>query len=726
MVLKSPGIAVREVDATIYPATIDSSIVGIVGFADKGPENVATLITSPEQLVKVFGEPNDNLYGQGLIAALEILEATNRIYYVRAASGDTEASTQVPLATCPYVKLVNNTYFGVAPNAPALRLTLNLKENGVSIYNATLTVPATSSLDKPYTTFFEALQSVFGDGTSKGDSVGVALDPTDGGTIVVHGVQAGHKFTLEVTALSGTAGNTPIGVLTYVTGTTNVDPVTGGAFVSPPGSLFESGELPVAGGPLFYTSSCVGYGTQLDKTKINYLVQSLYGGPGYNLGISLKTGEVTGLSVEVDNIVGPWFNIYVNDKGYVNESFRVGFFGDKTFLPQIIKENESDTPLLSEFIKGSLAGVQLFDINALRSVAQKLTDLLGIITNTQINISECLNATFKGPTVYLNPRCIKLLPGTYSMTGGAHALDFDSGDLTTLAGALIGDVSEKTGIYALDDDNLNISMALIPGVTQARVQNALITLAETSQNFIAAVSPPFNITSVQKAVNWMNGKNNSFDRRASINSSYVAVYWPWVQIFNTYSETDIWLDPAVYGIRQMAYTDSVAEPWYAPAGFNRGRLTKPLDTELVLSVGDRDSLYENNINPMVKFFPEGITIFGQKTAKRLPSATDRINVRRLMIQLRKTLLASTRSFIFEPNDALTWEGIKTLVDSILRDIAVRRGIAEYKVLCDSTVNTPLRISRRELWCKIILRPVEAAEYIIFEVNLTNNTSSLGA
>jgi len=713
MVLKSPGIAYREVDATAYPATVDSSIVGIVGFADKGPENKAILITTPEQLINTFGEPNENLQGQGLIAALEILEVTNRVYFVRAASGSVEASSKIPLGVCPHVTFTSayENYFGVATSAPALHLHVILKKNTTDVLNKIFTIPATSSA--PFATQLLAFQSVFGDGTAKGDVVGVAQDPFDN-SFHIFGTIAGPEYVLEVSAASGLTGavlNAASGVSCFYTSALE----------------FTSGALSL--GPTGSASAVSGFGLKLNPSAAHYLVKSLYGGPGYNLGRSLKTGEVTGLSIEVDNIVGPWFNVYVNDKGYENESFRVGFYGDNTFISEVIKESENDTPLNSDFIKASFEGssVSAATLTSLDSPAEELDDLFNGAIISSIPVID----SGYGPTSWenssgLNARFVKLLPGTYSMLGGSNGIAESTDPSASLIATIIGNSAEKKGIYALDDDNLNISMAIVPGLHNAAVQNELITLAETSQNFIAACSPPFGITTAQKAVDWMNGKGTVGDRKAAINSSYVAVYWPHVQIFNTYSEKDVWLDPAIYGVRAMAFTDSTAEPWFAPAGFTRGRLTKPLDTEEILSQGDKDTLYENNINPMVKFFPEGITIFGQKTAKRLPSATDRIGVRRLMIYLRKLLLQSTRAYVFEPNDPITWEAVRTNVEDILRDIASRRGIAESKVICDATVNTPLRVSRREMWCKVILRPVEAAEYIIFEVNLTNNTSSIGA
>ena len=145
----------------------------------------------------------------------------------------------------------------------------------------------------------------------------------------------------------------------------------------------------------------------------------------------------------------------------------------------------------------------------------------------------------------------------------------------------------------------------------------------------------------------------------------------------------------------MAYNDYVSEPWFAPAGFRRGRLTKPAEVEVRLNKGDRDSLYSggNVVNPVVNFSQQGITIFGQRTAQRVPSALDRINVRRLLIQIRKIILAGTRQFVFEPNDEFTWEQVQSVVSEALGDILRRRGIREMRVVCDETTNTPNCLDR---------------------------------
>jgi phage tail sheath protein FI len=146
-----------------------------------------------------------------------------------------------------------------------------------------------------------------------------------------------------------------------------------------------------------------------------------------------------------------------------------------------------------------------------------------------------------------------------------------------------------------------------------------------------------------------------------------------------------------------------------------------------LNQGDRDSLYSggNCVNPIVNFPQQGITIFGQRTTQRSPTALDRINVRRLMIYIRKVIILAAQRFVFEPNDVFTWSQIEGLLNPFLDDIRRRRGISEFRVVCDETVNTPVRIDRNELWTKVIVKPTKTAEILIFEVNLTNQSANLG-
>ena len=130
----------------------------------------------------------------------------------------------------------------------------------------------------------------------------------------------------------------------------------------------------------------------------------------------------------------------------------------------------------------------------------------------------------------------------------------------------------------------------------------------------------------------------------------------------------------------------------------------------------------NVLNPIVNFPQNGIAIFGQRTSQRQPTALDRINVRRMMIYIKKVLLASTQRLVFEPNDQFTWSRVEELCNPLLDDIARRRGITQFKVVCDSSTNTPIRIDRNEMWTKIMIKPTKTAEMLIFELNLTSQSA----
>lgn len=678
----SPSVVFLEKDNSFFPPTIDSSIVGILGFASKGPTDAATLITSPQQLISTFGEPSENIPSQAIEGAIEILEATNKIYFVRAADDSAvNASAAVTIGSCPAVQ-ISAASFGV--NIP-LTLKVQVTDNeGVSKYSTvkTFTITsgtATSSQGQAY-----AIQSLVGDGTIEDDKVGVFYDSTTTSTGYLVGSWAGSGTSMSVSAFSGTAGSTPVSVLQA---------------------------LDYNGSALTVASSVVAYGSTFFTSSLYYHVQSLYPGDGYNLGAKLN-GQVSGNSVEVDAVAGKTVKFSVNQDGVQSELFKVSLVTSGDFVEDVI--NTSITNNTSELIKAELyfSGAAASPA-ALASFVAPVTSLGLTVIGLKDYTGTARNAT--------GTKFPKFIEQTRGLASGDAGYDADD---DTNATTLIGNSASKTGLYALDDDFLNISIACVPGVTNQSVQNALITLAETSQNFIALVSPPIGLATVQDAVDWMNGRGDG--RTAAINSSWASVTWPEVQVFSTYDGKDRWYDPVIFKARAMAYTDSVAQPWFAAAGYRRGRLTKPSDVAVIINEGDQDVLYNSNVNPIRKFTPDGIVIFGQKTAQRLDSLLNRENVRRLMIYLRKTFIQVGKPYVFEPNDEFTWEQVKDVTETALNDIKAERGIREFTVICDETVNTPLRNARNELWCKVKIRPTTAAEIIVFEVNLTNQSTKIGA
>ena len=684
----SPGTYVVETDNSEYPVSVNPSVVGIVGFAEQGPLDKPTLVTSQENLINLFGEPSETIPGQGLEGSIEILEATNSLYFVRAADDSaTDASASITVGACPAVN-VSGLDFGITSS---LTLRLTLSSTAGQIAQKTYSIPAgtlPTGADQA-----AALKKVIG-GSVDGSIFGVGYDLTDADVSsgAIFGGYAGSGFTLKVEATSSTTFDESKGVSALKPYDLNGDPS---------GVLASSVE--VKGATLLAGTETSGFG---------YLVESLYPGAGYNLGTK-EDGSTSGYSFEVQRTGGVANSVQVNRNGFSVESYRGSFTAEGGFWEGLINQGVDNAT--SQYIKANfyLSGAAV-DANFGDNFTDSLsTFVTGTVSGT--GLADDAAGTANGA------RFIKFVEGTYGLAGG------DSGIPTTaddIADTIIGGAAEKKGIYALDDDTLNISMGLTPGLTNQNIQNNLISLAETSQNFLAVVAPPEGLNTPQEAIDWHNGQSN--ERTAAITSNFAAIYWPWVEVFDQFAGKDRYYDPAVWAVRQMCVTDDVADPWFAPAGVIRGRLTKPTDVEVSVNQGDRDSMYSggNVINPIVKFPQQGIMIFGQRTAQRTGSALDRVNVRRMLIIVRKQVLAATRRYVFEPNDATTWEKVQKTLELLLDELKRRRGLVDYKVVCDETTNTPLRVDRNELWAKCILKPTKAAEIVVVELDLRSQSAEL--
>ena len=189
-------------------------------------------------------------------------------------------------------------------------------------------------------------------------------------------------------------------------------------------------------------------------------------------------------------------------------------------------------------------------------------------------------------------------------------------------------------------------------------------------------------------------------------------------------------------IRTILRNDTVAYPWFAPAGTRRGLIdnatnigyVSPVTGEFITiktNIGIRDVLYTNQINPMVFFTGNGLLNYGNKTSFNSSSALDRINVARLVAYIRRQLTLAARPFVFEPNDSLTRQQIAGVIQSLFVDLVAKRGVYDFLVVCDESNNTPARIDRNELWVDVAIEPVKAVEFIYIPVRILN-TGELGS
>jgi hypothetical protein len=322
------------------------------------------------------------------------------------------------------------------------------------------------------------------------------------------------------------------------------------------------------------------------------------------------------------------------------------------------------------------------------------------------------------------------IPGSFNLntfTGSANGIPTDPSYSSELDRAIIGNPAEESGIFAFANPEVyDITLILIPGASSGAVIGQALQMCETRGDVLYIVDSPFGLRA-QQVVDWHNGILYS-DLAQAINSSYGALYHPWLKIFDQFSGQNIFIPPSGHVSSVYARTDKVAEQWFAPAGLNRGHLLTPLDTEVDLTQGERDLMYGfgNAVNPIVNFPQDGITVWGQRTLQRKQSALDRVNVRMLLIYIKKNATVFLRNFIFEPNDKITRAQVVNVSTSFLADIAARRGLQAYNVVCDERNNTAERIDRNELYVAYFLKPTRAAEFIVLSLVVLRTDASFSA
>ena len=202
-----------------------------------------------------------------------------------------------------------------------------------------------------------------------------------------------------------------------------------------------------------------------------------------------------------------------------------------------------------------------------------------------------------------------------------------------------------------------------------------------------------------------------------MDTNYAAVYYPWVKVLDTSRNKPIFVPPSVIVPGAIAASDNIAAEWFAPAGLNRGVLGSVLEAKIRLNQAERDSLYEGKVNPIATFPRTGVCIWGQKTLQTRPTALDRINVRRLLIAVKKFIASSSRYLVFEQNTQATRNRFLNIVNPYLESVQQRQGLYAFRVQMDEGDNTPDVIDRNQLVGAIFLQPAKTAELIVLDFNV---------
>jgi len=259
-----------------------------------------------------------------------------------------------------------------------------------------------------------------------------------------------------------------------------------------------------------------------------------------------------------------------------------------------------------------------------------------------------------------------------------------------------------------DDYQFNvISAPGLNGVDHGTQVNSLVALAQNRTDCLAVI----DLIGYNSSVNQVTTQASSYD------TSYAAAYWPWLQTIDAVTGQTVWAPASTYIPAVYAFTDASADPWFAPAGLVRGALGSVVRAERKLTSGNRDTLYEANVNPIATFPGSGVVVFGQKTLQKRASALDRVNVRRLLIALKSYIVQVSDGLVFEQNTNSTRNNFLAQVNPYLESVQQRQGLYAFKVVMDASNNTPDVIDRNELVGQIYLQPTKTAEFVILDFNV---------
>jgi phage tail sheath protein FI len=298
---------------------------------------------------------------------------------------------------------------------------------------------------------------------------------------------------------------------------------------------------------------------------------------------------------------------------------------------------------------------------------------------------------------------------TDTMKGGAAFYD----DITTAGNTQGLDGGSYTNMVNLlsNSDDYKFNILLTPGLFNSLHTGTVSTIISNTQgrgdNLYVLDLVPYSSTTTAVV-----------GQASAVNNSYAASYWPWCQIQDPATGKNVWVPASTVIAGVYAYNDKVAEPWFAPAGINRGGLGNVIRVEQKLSQTTRDTLYLGKVNPIATFPGTGVVVYGNKTLQTQASALDRVNVRRLLISLKSYIGQVANTIVFEQNTVATRNQFLGQVNPYLESVQQRQGVYAFKVVMNDSNNTPDVIDRNQLVGAIYIQPTKTAEFIYLNFNIT--------
>ena len=656
----SPGVFTRENDQSFITQQPVEVGAAIVGPAVKGPVEIPTLVTSYSEYVNKFG--STFVSGGRVYSYL----TGNSAYNYFQNGGNTLLVTRVTTGSfTPATASIEN---GQLPTGTLSTLTDALL--------ASITINPTDCVDETYT----SVALTGGSGTSAAATVVVSGSTITSITITTAGT--GYVVADSLTIAGGALG----GGSSAATIVLVADDIVGS-----PASSTSFRLKTISEGTIMNSDGTLGSDGQLSTgtdDNVRWEISFADTGSGtFNLLVR-QGNDLTNDKIVLETYAGVSLDPF-------QDNYIAKVIGD---MKQTLVSDADGNKYLE--VTGSYAN---------KSNYVFVDEVLSPTPNFFNNVGNAASDEFKQSIPVVASGSFGTATGDLWNTG-EQALFNEKIDTNT-QGLRAEDYSDVFSLLTNNDEyqyNVITAPGLIHGVSaHTGVLNTLISNTQNRGDAIAVVD-------LSKYGSTITGTTN---QTSNINSSYAASYWPWCQIINPDTGKQNWVPASTLIPGVFAFTDNAAEPWFAPAGINRGGLDTVIRPERKLQRSQRDTLYESNVNPIANFPATGTVVFGQKTLQKKASALDRVNVRRLLIALKSYIGQVANNLVFEQNTAATRNNFLAQVNPYMESVQQRQGVYAFKVVMDASNNTPDVIDRNQMVGQIFLQPTRTAEFIILDFNV---------
>lgn len=663
----SPGVNVREIDLTTVVPAVSTTVGAMAGVFSWGPVEQRVLVGSENSLTKIFGKPTADNF-ETFYTAANYLAYGNALYVVRAADAAAKnAQALKPSTTADAIQIKNladyedgisansNAYF-YARCAGALGNSLKISVcDSSAAYSSAIDLTFTSGDAITYNSVYQ---------TSTGFDTTIQETVTAGSGVFTL-VPNSNSANVVVTSADGSAA-----ALACVQDV--LDSIVVGDYLRVNGTTQY---MKVASkGAATVSNSTVAYATITFENKYTGAANAV-ANTANGLTRFWEFYNVVDRAPGQSDYVAAYGNTAAQDEMHIVVVDEDGLFsGVKNNVLEVFEGVSRATDAKST------AGASLYYKTVLANESEYV-----------FQANDLDNAASATAALVVSSTNVK--PYTASFASGVNS--------ATESAITLADLATAYDLFK-DPDIVDISL-IMTGRASSDVANYVINnIAESRKDCVAFISPEQTDKTADDIVAFRNTLTST--SYAVIDSGYKYQYDRYNDVYRY-----IPLNGDIAGL--CARTDTTNDPWYSPAGFSRGNIKNIVRLNFNPTQADRDLLYKNGVNPVVTFPGQGTVLFGDKTMLAKPSAFDRINVRRLFIVLEKAIATAAKFALFEFNDEFTRAQFRNLVEPYLREIQGRRGITDYKVVCDTTNNTGDVIDRSEFVGDIYIKPTKSINYI---------------